>query len=150
MLSGARLTHVPYRGGGQVVTDLLGGQIEVAFLALGLAIEHIKTGKILVLGVTTAKRSVAAPELPAVAEVVPGYDFGTWFGFGAPKETPVAIVARLNAEINAFLADAATQSRLLAFGGEAFGGTAEAFGRFLIEQTEKKGKVVKAAGLKVE
>lgn len=150
MASGTKFAHVPYRGGGQVVADLLGGQIQLTFVALGLAVEQVKAGKILALGVSTAKRSAAAPHLPAIAEVVPGYDFGTFFGLGAPKQTPASIVRLLNKEVNAFLAEDSTKSRMLAFGGEPQPGPPEAFAGFLAEQHEKKGKVIKAAGIKLD
>ena len=150
MASGTKFAHVPYRGGGQVISDLLGGQIQLTFIALGLAVEHVKAGKILALGVSTAKRSAAAPEVPAIAEAVPGYDYGTYFGLGAPIATPRAIVEKLNREVNTYLAEDSTKARMLAFGGDPHTGTPEDFGRFLAEQSEKKGKIIKAAGIKLE
>ena len=117
MMTGVDMVHVPYRGGGPALTDLLGGQVQVIFIAVPSSIEYIRAGKLRALAVTTATRSDALPDIPTVGEFVPGYEASTWYGVGAPKNTPAEIVEKLNKEINAALADPKMKARLAELGG---------------------------------
>ena len=130
------------------LTDLLGGQVQVAFGGLPSSIEHIRTGKLRALAVTTATRSEALPNIPTVGEFVPGYEASMWYGIGAPKNTPAEIVAKLNTEVNAALADPKLKARLADVGGTVLAGSSADFGKLIAEETEKWGKVVKFAGIK--
>ena len=150
MMTGVDMVHVPYRGQGPAMTDLLGGQVQILFAAAPGTADYIKTGKLRALAVTTAARMQELPEIPAVADFVPGYEASQWYGFAAPKNTPVEIVDRLNKEINAGIADPGMKARLAAIGGEPLPGSPADFGRLIAEETEKWGKVVRAAGLKPE
>jgi tripartite-type tricarboxylate transporter receptor subunit TctC len=150
MLAGVTLTHVPYRGNGPALTALLGGQVEVLFASLSSSLEYIRTGKVRALAITSAKRSEAQPDLPTIAEFVPGYDMSAWYGASVPKGTPTEVIDRLNAEINAGLADAKTMARLAEQGGISIAGTPADFGKFIADETEKWGKVVRFAGMKPE
>jgi tripartite-type tricarboxylate transporter receptor subunit TctC len=150
MTAGVALTHVPYRGAAPALTDLLGGQLQVIFSSLPSAIEYVRAEKLRALAVTSARRSDALPEIPAVAELFPGYEASQWYGVSAPKMTPAAIVDKLNKEINAALNDAKMQGRIADLGGTPLPGSASDFGSLIAADTEKWSKVVKLAGLKVE
>jgi tripartite-type tricarboxylate transporter receptor subunit TctC len=150
MMSGAKMQHVPYRGAAPAITDMLGGQVQVIFDNMPSIIQHIRAGSLRALGVTTAERSPLLPDVPTIAETVPGYEASALFGMGAPKKTPPEIIAKLNADVNAVLADPAVKAKLIDLGGDPLIGTPEAFGKLVAAETEKWEKVVKAAGLKVE
>jgi len=150
MMTGLDMLHVPYRGAAPMLTDLIGGQVQVAFDPMPSSIEYVKGGKLRPLAVTTAVRSQALPEIPAVGEFVPGYEASTWYGVGAPRNTPAEIIATLNREINAGLADAKLKTRLADLGGMALTGSAAGFGAFIAEETEKWAKVVKFSGARAE
>jgi tripartite-type tricarboxylate transporter receptor subunit TctC len=148
MMAGVNIVHVPYRGSGPALTDLLGGQVQVMFDALPPSMEHIRTGKLRALAVTTAARSLALPDVPTVSEFVPGYEASASFGVGAPRSTPADIVEKLNKEINGALADPKLKARLADLGGLTLPGSPADFGKLLAEETEKWGKVVKFSGAK--
>ena len=150
MMAGVDMVHVPYRGGGPALTDLLGGQVQVMFVTTVSSIGYIKAGRLRALAVTTGTRLEALPDLPTVAEFVPGYEASPWFGVGAPKSTPVEIVENLNKEINAGLADPRIKVRLAELGGEPMPMSAGAFSKFIVDETEKWAKVIKSAGIKAE
>jgi tripartite-type tricarboxylate transporter receptor subunit TctC len=150
MMTGVDMVHVPYRSGGPALTDLLGGQMQVMFPNTSSSVEYIRAGKLRALAVTTATRSEALPEIPTVAEFVPGYEASGWVGIGAPKNTPVEIIEKLNREINAGLADPKIKARLADIGTTPFAGSPADFEKFIAEETEKWGKVVKFSGAKVE
>jgi len=150
MLAGVTLTHVPYRGNGPALTALLGGQVEVLFASLPSSLEYIRTGKVRALGITSAKRSEAQPDLPTIAESVAGYDMSAWYGASVPKGTPAEVIDLLNREINAGLADPKTMARLAEQGGISIAGSPADFGKFIADETEKWGKVVRFAGMKPE
>ena len=147
-MAGVNMVHVPYRGGGPVITDLLVGQVDVTFAVVGTAIEYIKAAKQLALAVTSAARLEALPDTPTVADFVPGYEASGWFGVCAPKNTPAKIVVRLNSEINAALSDPAMKKRLAELGGTVLSGPSAAFGKLIADDTEKWGKVIRAANIK--
>ena len=148
MMAGVDLVHVPYRGNAPATTDLLGGQVQVQFSTPPSCIEHIRAGRLRGLAVTSATRSETLPELPAVGEVVPGYEQSAWYGAVAPKGTPAEIVQKLNAEINAGLADPQLKARLAEVGGVVIGGSPADFGKLIVEETEKWTKVIRAANIK--
>jgi len=150
MMAGVDMVHVPYRGQGPALTDLLSGQVQVLFAAAPGTADYIATGKLRALAVTTAARSAMLPELPVVADFVRGYEASQWYGIVAPANTPADIVEKLNREINAGIADAGLKARLAAIGGEPLPGLAAEFGRLIAEETEKWGKVVRTAGIKPE
>jgi tripartite-type tricarboxylate transporter receptor subunit TctC len=150
MMAGVNMVHVPYRGGGPALTDLLGGQVQVMFPSTVSSIEYIRAGRLRALAVTTATRSDALPDVPTVDEFVPGYEASAWFGVGAPKATPAEIVEKLNKEINASLADPKMKARLADVGGTALSGSPADFGKLIAEETEKWAKVIKSAGIKPE
>jgi tripartite-type tricarboxylate transporter receptor subunit TctC len=150
MMAGVNLVHIPYRGQGPALTDLLGGDVQVLFATAPGTTDYIKTGRLRALAVTSAARAELLPELPTVADFVPRYEASQWYGLSAPKNTPAEIVGRLNREINAAIADPAMKARLAAIGGEPLPGSAGEFGRLIAEETEKWGKVVRAAGIKPE
>jgi tripartite-type tricarboxylate transporter receptor subunit TctC len=150
MMAGVNVVHVPYRGAGPALADLLGGQVEFMFAAAPSAIEYVKTGKLRGLAVTTTARSKALPDVPTVAEFLPGFEASSWHGVAARKATPAEIVDKLNKEINAGLADANTKSRLAELGGEVLPGSPTDFGKLIAEETEKWGKVIRAANIKPE
>jgi tripartite-type tricarboxylate transporter receptor subunit TctC len=150
MMAGVDMVHVPYRGAAPAITDLLSGQVQVLFISPLVSIEHIKTGRLRALAVTTAMRSDALPGIPTMGEFVPGYEASTWYGVGAPKATPAEIVDKLNKEINAGLADPKMQARLADFGGTPLVVSPADFGRLIAEETEKWGKVIRALNIKAE
>jgi tripartite-type tricarboxylate transporter receptor subunit TctC len=150
MMAGVNLVHIPYRGQGPALTDLLGGDVQVLFATAPGTTDYVKTGKLRALAVTSAARAEVLPELPTVADFVPGYEASQWYGLAAPKNTPAEIVARLNREINAAIADPAMKARLAAIGGEPLPGSSAEFGKLIAEETEKWAKVVRAAGIKPE
>jgi len=148
MLAGIDIVHVPYRGGGPALTDLLAGQVQLMFPGTTASIEYIKAGTLRPLAVTTATRAEVLPDLPTVSDFVPGYESSLVDGIGAPKNTPPEIVERLNKEINAGLADPKLKQRLADFGGTVLPGTPADYGRLIVVETEKWAKVVKFAGLR--
>ena len=150
MMTGVNLVHVPYRGGGPALVDLISGQVQVLFATMSSSIEYVRTGKLRALAVTTATRSSVLPDIPTVAEFVPGYESSFWTGVGAPKNTPAEIVDKLNKEMNATLADPKFKARLADLGGTALSGSPLDFGKFVADETEKWAKVVKFAGVKAD
>jgi tripartite-type tricarboxylate transporter receptor subunit TctC len=148
IMAGIDMVPVPYRGAGPALTDLLAGQVQVSFPTMPASIEHIRTGKLRALAVTTAKRSDALPGIPTVGEFLPGYESSAWYGVAAPKNTPAEIIDKLNKEINASLADPKIKARLADFGGTPLVGTPAEFGKLIADETEKWGKVVRAANIK--
>ena len=150
MMAGIDMIHVPYRGGGQMMTDLIAGQVQVSFIGLTVAMEHIRSGKVRALAVTSATRSDVLPEIPTVGDFVPGYEASAFWGIGAPRNTPVEIINKLNKEINAGLADAKIKARLADLGGTVLGGSPAEFGKLTAEETEKWGKVIRSANIKPE
>jgi tripartite-type tricarboxylate transporter receptor subunit TctC len=150
MMTGVDLVHVPYRGAAPALTDLLGGQVMISFVGITGSIEYIRTGKLRAFAVTTATRLEVLPDIPAVAEFVPGYEATDFFGIGAPKNMPAEIVEKLNKEINAALAEPELMARLSDQGGTVVASSSADFGKLIAEETEKWGKVVRFAGIKVE
>ena len=150
MMTGVDLVHVPYRGAPQALADLLGGQVQVSFDPLPASIELIKSGKLRALAVTTAARSEALPDLPSLGEFVPGYEASGWNGVCVPKNTPIDIIGKLNKEIGAGLADPKIRAKLAELGGMVLAGSPADFGKLIVEDTEKWGKVVRAANIKLE
>jgi len=144
------MVHVPYRGQGPALSDLLGGQVQVYFATAPGTSDYISTGKLRALAVTSASRAELLPELPTVGDFVPGYETTQWYGLGAPANTPPEIVDKLNKEINAAVADPGMKARLAAIGGEPLPGSPAEFGKLISEETEKWAKVVRAAGIKAE
>jgi tripartite-type tricarboxylate transporter receptor subunit TctC len=149
MMAGVNVAHVPYRGGPPALTDLLGGQIQVVIVTLAAAIEFIRAGSLRGLAVTTATRSEAVPDVPTVNEFVPGFESSTWIGIGSPKKTPAEIVDKLNKEINAALADPKMKTRFADLGGTVLSGSPAEFGKLIADDTEKYGKVIRAANIKL-
>jgi len=148
MMAGVDLVHVPYRSVAAGLTDMIGGQVQVTFGTAASTIEYIRAGTLRALAVTDAERSDALPELPTIAEFVPGYEATAWFGMGAPRDTPAEIITTLNREINASLADPKLKARIADLGGVAITGTPADFGTLIAEETEKWAKVVRFAGAK--
>jgi tripartite-type tricarboxylate transporter receptor subunit TctC len=142
------MVHVPYRGQAPAMTDLLGGQVQVMFDPVVSSIGHIRAGKLRALAVTTATRVMVLPDVPTVGDFVPGYEASIWFGVGAPKNTPAEIVDRLNKEINAGLADPKIKARLADLGATPTPMTPAEYGKFIADEIEKWGKVVRAANVK--
>jgi tripartite-type tricarboxylate transporter receptor subunit TctC len=148
MVAGVNMLHVPYRGEGLAVTDLLGAQVQVLLGVPLVSIEYIRASKLRALAVTTATRSEALPEIPTVGDFVPGYEASTWNGIGAPKKTPVEIIDKLNREINAGLADSKFKARLADLSAAALPGSPADFGKLIADETEKWGKVIRVANIK--
>lgn len=148
MMAGVNMVHVPYRGQGPALTDLLGGEVQVLFATAPGTTDYIASGKLRALAVTTAARAEVVPDLPPVGDFVPGYETSQWYGMCAPAKTPAEIIGKLNKEINVGIADPVMKTRFAALGGEPLPGTPATFGKLIAEETEKWAKVVKAAGLK--
>lgn len=142
--------HVPCRGVAPALTDLLGGQVQVVFVNLAPSIGYIRAGRLRALAITTATRSESLPDIPSVAEFVPGYEASTVFGIGAPKDTPTEIVDKINQEINAGLADPRVKARLADLDGTVLAGSPADFRKLIADETEKWGKVIRAAHIKAE
>jgi tripartite-type tricarboxylate transporter receptor subunit TctC len=150
VMTGVNMVHVPYRGEGLALTDLLGGQVQVMFSASSVSLESVKAAKLRALGVTTSARWEAMPDIPTVSEFVPGFEASAWFGVGAPKDTPAETIDKLNNAINAALADPNIKARIADLGGDPFRSSPADLGEFIVEESEKWGKVVRAANIKVE
>jgi len=150
MMTGCKMLHVPYKGAGPAIADLIPGQVHVLFDNLPSSIGHIKGGRLRALAVTSAERDAALPDTPTVGDTVPGYEATAWFGIGMPKGTPKEIIEKVNAEVNRALADPKMRERLAELGGRPIPGTPEDFGRVIQQETEKWAKVVTASGAKVE
>ena len=150
MMAGVNMVHVPYRGEAPALTDLLGGQVQVMFATMPASLEYIKAGKLRSLAVTTATRLDALPDVPTVGDFLPGYEASAWQGVGAPKNTPAEIIAKLNNEINTGLADPKLKVRLADLGGTVIAGSPADFGKLIADETEKWGKVIRAANTKAE
>ncbi len=149
-MTGVDMLHVPYRGGGPAMTDLLAGHVQVMFDTLVTSIEHIRAGELRALGVTSAMRSGVLPNVPAIAEVVPGYEATGWQGIGVPANTPAPIIDRLNKEVSLTVVDPKIAARLADLGGVPFSSSPAEFGKFIVEYTEKWGEVIRGAGIKGE
>ena len=147
MMTGVHMVHVPYRGAGNAMTDLIGGQVQLMFDTTQASIPHIRAGKVRALAVTTAVRSPELPDLPPIGDFVPGYEASGSFGFGAPRGTPAEVVEKLNREINAILADPKAKARIAELGGEPLTGSPAVYGRLLAEETEKWRKVIRAGNI---
>ena len=150
MMAGIDMIHVPYRGGGQVMIDLIAGQVQVSFIGLTVAMEHIRSGKVHALAVTTATRSDVLPDIPTVGDFVPGYEASAFWGIGAPRNTPAEIIDKLNKEINAVLSGPEPKRRLAEGGVTVLVGSPADFGKFVGDETEKWAKVIKFANIKPE
>ena len=150
MLAGVNMQHVPYRGGGPALLDLIAGQVQVYFAGMPEAIEYVRAAKVRALAVTTTSRAEALPEIPALAEFVPGFDSSIWFGLSAPRNTPISIVDLLNKEINAGLADPRIKARYAELGSTVFPTAPAEFAKFIADEVEKWGRVVKFSGAKPE
>jgi tripartite-type tricarboxylate transporter receptor subunit TctC len=150
MMAGVNMTHVPYRGSAPALTDLLGGQVQVVFDTTLASIEYIRAGRLRPLAVTTATRLEALPEIPTVSDFLPGYEASGWYGVGAPKNTPTEIVDKLNNEINAALANPKMKAQLADLGGIVLALSPAEFGKLIADETEKWGKVIRAANIKPE
>jgi len=149
-MAGIDMKHVPYKGAGPAITDLIGGQVDVLFDNMPSIIGHIRQGSVRALGVTSAQRSPALPDIPAVGETVPGYEASAWFGMAVPKGTPRAVVERLNHEVNAALADPVMKAKLADLGGVPIPGTPEDFWKLHRMETEKWAKIVQFSGAKAD
>jgi tripartite-type tricarboxylate transporter receptor subunit TctC len=150
MMAGIDMVHVPYRGSAPALTDLLAGQVHVMFDAMPSSIEHIRSGKLRPLAVTTMARSDVLPDIPTIGDVLPGFEASTWFGVGAPRNTPPEIVDKLNKEINTGLADPKIKARISDLGGTVLAGSPADFGKLIADETEKWAKVVKFSGAKAD
>jgi len=150
VMTGTNMVHVPYRSAAAVMTDLLSGQVQLYFGTTASSLEYVRTGKLRALGVTIERRLDALPEIPTVAEFVPGYEASNWYGVGAPKATPAEIIDKLNKEISAGLADPNMKARFADLGGTVLAGSPADFGKLIADETEKWAKVVKFAGIKAD
>jgi tripartite-type tricarboxylate transporter receptor subunit TctC len=148
IMTGINLVHIPYRGG--YVPDLLSGQVQVVFGTIASSIQYIRGGMLRALAVTTATRSDVLPDIPTLAEFVPGYEASQWYGVGAPKDTPAEVIDKLNNEINAVAADPLIKARLAGLGVDPMSMTSAAFGKFIADETEKWGNVIRALNIKAE
>jgi tripartite-type tricarboxylate transporter receptor subunit TctC len=149
-MAGVKLQHVPYRGDAPAVADLIAGNVQVGFATMTASIGHIRAGRLRPLAVTTVAHSDALPGIPSVSEFVPGYEASSWFGLAAPKATPAAIIATLNRETNAGLADPTIKARIADMGGMLLAGSPADFGKLIADETEKWGKIIREAGIKAE
>ena len=147
-MTGLDMTHVPYRSSGPALTDLISGQVQVMFDAMSSSVEHIRARRLRTLGVTTATKADALPEVPVIADVVPGYEVSNWFGFGMPRSTPADVVTAFNKAVNEALADPKLKARLAELGGILMPGSPADFGKLIAEETEKWGKVIRSANIK--
>jgi tripartite-type tricarboxylate transporter receptor subunit TctC len=150
MMAGVDFVHVPYRGAGPAMVDLMGGQLQVMFNTMGASLQYVRAGKLRALGVATKTRQAALPEVPTVAEFVPGYEASFWTGIAGPKGMPLEIVDRLNKAVNASLEDPKVKTRLAEWGATALAGSPADFAKFVSDETEKWGKVIRAANIKAE
>src|SRR5262249_38334415 len=150
MTTGVDMVHVPYRGAAPALTDLIGGQVRGMFVGTPPPIEYIRSGKLRALAVTIAPRSEVLPDIPTLAAFVPGEEASQWYGLGAPKDTPAEVIDKLNNEINAIAADPLIKARLTGLGVDPMSMTSAAFGTLIADETEKWGKVIRAAGIKAE
>jgi tripartite-type tricarboxylate transporter receptor subunit TctC len=150
MLTGVEMQHVPYRGSAPMITDLISGQVQVAFDNLPASIEQIRAGKLRALAVTTINRSDGLPDVPSISEILPSFEASAWIGVGAPKNTPLEIIQKLNEEINAALADAKIRARFAELSGVILGGSPAEFSKLISHETEKWAKVIRAANVKPE
>jgi tripartite-type tricarboxylate transporter receptor subunit TctC len=150
IMAGVDMVHVPYRGGGPAVTDLIAGQVQVMFATTVESIGYVRAGRLRALAVTTATRWEGLPDIPTLAEFVPGYEASGWFGIGAPRNTPVEVIDKLNKEINAGLADPKIKARLADLGGTVLPGSPSDFGKLIADETEKWANVIKFAGIKAD
>jgi tripartite-type tricarboxylate transporter receptor subunit TctC len=150
MMTGVEMLHVPYRGGGPAITDLIGGQVQVVFATVPSSVEHIRAGTLRGLGVTTTARSDRLPEIPPIGDFVPGYEASDWVGFGVPRNTPADIVEKLNKQINAMVADPKVKVRFAELGGVGIGGSPDGFGKLIVADTEKWARVIKFSGAKAD
>jgi tripartite-type tricarboxylate transporter receptor subunit TctC len=149
-MTGIKMTHVPYRGAAPAITDIIAGTVDVLFDNMPSSIEFIRSGKIRALAVTTETRNPALPDVPTVGDTVPGYEASAWFGMGAPKGTPAAIIEKINKAVNDALADPKVNAKLADLGGVPLAGTPEDFGKVMASETEKWSKAVKFAGISIE
>jgi tripartite-type tricarboxylate transporter receptor subunit TctC len=150
MMTGIDMVHVPYRGGAPALTDLIAGQVQVMFIGPVGSIQYVRDGQLRALAVTTTTRAETLPDIPTVSDFVPGFEASSWFGIGAPRNTPSEIANKLNKEINAGLADPKIKARLAELGGTALAGSPADFGQLIVDETEKWGKVIRAANVKPE
>jgi tripartite-type tricarboxylate transporter receptor subunit TctC len=150
MLTGIDMVHVPYRGGAPALTDMISGQVQVMFDNIPTCAEHVKSGKLRGLAVTSTTRSEVLPDLPTVADFLPGYEASAWYGIVAPKNTPADVIKMLNAATDTVLADHAAKTRFRELGAMLLGGSAADFGKLLADETEKWGKVVRFSGARVD
>jgi tripartite-type tricarboxylate transporter receptor subunit TctC len=149
-MTGVKMTHVPYRGAAPALTDLIGGQVQIMFDNLPSSVEHIRGGTLRALAVTTQARSEALPNVPTIADTVPGYEASAWFGMGVPKGTPAEVIGTLNRAVNEALRDPKMIARLAEFGGSPLTGTPAEFGKLMADETAKWAKVVEFSGASVE
>jgi tripartite-type tricarboxylate transporter receptor subunit TctC len=150
LMTGTKMVHVPYRGAAPALTDVIAGQVQVLFGSVTSSIEYVRAQKVRALAVTSTARNDVLPDVPALAEFVPGYEASNWWGLAAPKATPIEIVDTLNSEINAAFADAKIKARLAGLGGPPLAGSAAEFGKLIADETEKWAKVIRFAGIKAE
>jgi tripartite-type tricarboxylate transporter receptor subunit TctC len=150
VMTGTNMVHVPYRGAAAVMTDLLSGQVQLYFGTTASSLEYVRTGKLRALAVTIERRLDALPDIPTVGDFVPGYEASNWYGIGAPRNTPVEVIEKLNKETNAGLADPKIKARIADLGGSVLTGSPADFGRLIADETEKWGKVVKFVGIKAD
>jgi tripartite-type tricarboxylate transporter receptor subunit TctC len=150
MMTGVNLVHVPYRGGAPALTDLLAGQVQVMFDNIPTSADHVRSGRLRGLAVTSTTRLAVLPDLPPLSDFVPGYESSAWYGLGAPKNTPAEIIEKLNKEVNAILADPKSKARFEELGATLLPGSPADFGKLVTDETEKWGKVVKFAGVKAD